>query len=355
MTVFYITLTAVYLFSLLARCFSNPTKINTCAFPNRLLVFLALVPLVLVAGLRNNIGDTFFYMHSYAVRKLSWEDIDYSGDFGFNIYQMLLQQISTDPQLLIFSTALITNVLIVIVLYKYSRLLELSLYVYITAGSYLVSMNGIRQFLAASIIFMGTNYIMKGSFKKYALLILFASTIHKSALILLPVYFIIRRKAWTKNTFLLILSTIVIVLGFNLFSSILFSVIEDTQYSHYSGFAEGGANILRVIVSAVPILLAYLGRDKFREVFPKSDYIVNLSLISLLFMIIATQNWIFARFTIYFGLYNLILISWVVQLFTKKDQKLIYLSILVFYFIFFFYEQVLGMGIIYESDFLDNK
>ena len=58
-------------------------------------------------------------------------------DFGFNIFQLFLQQISNDPQLLIFTTALITNLLIVIILYKYSRMIELSLFVYIASGMYL--------------------------------------------------------------------------------------------------------------------------------------------------------------------------------------------------------------------------
>ena len=59
-----------------------------------------------------------------------------------------------------------------------------------------------------------------------------------------------------------------------------------------------------------------------------------MSLLGLVFMIISTQNWIFARFSIYFGLYQLILISWIIKLFTEKDQKLIYYAILVFYFIY---------------------
>ena len=74
-------------------------------------------------------------------------------DIGFGILQMVLQSISKDPQLLIFTTALITNTLIVIVLYNYSRFVELSLFVYITGGLFIVSMNGIRQVLAAAIAF----------------------------------------------------------------------------------------------------------------------------------------------------------------------------------------------------------
>ena len=41
--------------------------------------------------------------------------------------QMILKNYSEDPQIMIFTTALITNVLIVFVLYKYSRMFELSI------------------------------------------------------------------------------------------------------------------------------------------------------------------------------------------------------------------------------------
>lgn len=350
MEVFYLNLAVVYICSLFARYLS---KIKAgIVLPNKIFVLFVVVTMVLVAGLQNNIGDTYFYMHSFSLNTITWEDIEFKGEFGFNIYQMYLQKISEDPQILIFVTALITNILIVSVFYKYSRLFEISLYVYITAGMFLVSMNGIRQFLAAAIIFAATKYIMSGSWKKYVLIILLASTIHQSALVLIPIYFIVRRKAWTKESYLLIFFAILLVAGFNQFSSILFSVIEDTKYSEYSGINEGGANILRVFIHAIPVVLAYLGRDKLKEIYPNSDYIVNLALINLIIMMIATQNWIFARFNIYFGLYNILLLSWIVKVFTKKDQKLVYFSIMIFYFIYFYYEHVISLSIRYGSDYI---
>ena len=229
---------------------------------------------------------------------------------------------------------------------------ELSLYVYITYGMYLTSMNGIRQFLAAAIFFAATKYIFNGNWKKYMVLVLFASTIHQTALILIPIYFLVRRKAWTQETFMILLFSVIMVMGFNQFTAVLFSAIEDTKYSEYQNFYEGGANIIRVIVYAIPIILAYMGREKLRNIFPQSDYIVNMSILGLVFMIISTQNWIFARFTFYFGLYNLILISWVVKLFAEKNQKFVYYIILIFYFIYYFYESVIALNIIYESDFI---
>lgn len=352
MTILWINLAIVFMFAFLARYYAIPATTGPVFVkPNKFMVFGVALSLVLVSGLRSNIGDTSFYIHIYEINDFNWEFIKTQKDFGFNIFQMLLKKYSDDPQIMIFTTALITNVLIVIILYKYSRIFELSLYVYITGGMYLVSMNGIRQCLAAAIIFAATKYIFNGSWKKYILVVLFAATFHESALVLIPIYFLIRRKAWSGTTFILLFLAILIVIGFNQFSEVLFAAIENTQYGGYKNFSEGGANVLRVAVNGLPIILAYLGREKFRKLFPNGDYIVNMSLLGFIFMLISTQNWIFARVSIYFGFYQLILISWVVKLFTDKDQKFIYYGILVCYFIYFFYEHVVTLRIIYKSNF----
>ena len=206
MTVLWINFFIVFFSSFMARYFSKPLHDGiTYVKPNKLLIFISMFSLVMVSGLRNNIGDTYFYMHSYTLLEdQGLSDIKFEGDFGFNIFQLLLYQISDDPQLLIFTTALITNVLIVITLYKYSRMIELSLFVYIASGLYTVTMNGIRQSLAAAIIFAATKYILDGNFKKFLLVILLASTIHQTALIFIPIYFIVRRKAWTRDTYILL-------------------------------------------------------------------------------------------------------------------------------------------------------
>ena len=353
MTILWMNLAIVFLLSFFARYFAMPvTTVPALIKPNPFLILMAALSLTLVAGLRNNIGDTYFYMHAYTVTDFNWEYIKNNKDMGFNIFQMILQKCTDDPQVMVFITALITNILIVSILYKYSRLIELSLYVYITSGMYLTSMNGIRQYLAAAIVFVATKYILDGDWKKYILIVLLASTFHQSALVLIPIYFLIRRKAWSGTTFILLFLAVLIVMGFNQFSEVFFAVIGDTQYGHYKDFNEGGANILRVAVDAAPLILAYLGRERLRELFPKGDYIVNMALLGSIFMLISTQNWIFARFSIYFGIYQLILISWVVKLFTEKDQKFIYYAILVCYFIYFIYEHVITLGIIYKSNFL---
>ncbi|MBD1378864.1 EpsG family protein [Metabacillus arenae] len=355
MTVLWALLLIVFILSFMSRY----VPVSNAAFgypdirPNKLLILFTIVSLVLVSGLRNTIGDTYFYMHLYETQNFTWEYVLENKDPGFSVLQMILKSITNDPQILLFITALVTNLLIVMTLYKYTKMIELSIYVYITSGMFIVSMNGVRQFLAAAIIFWTTKFLMDGKFKEYLITVLIASTFHISAMVLIPIYFLVRREAWTKVTFILLTGSIFIVMGFNEFSELLFSLLKDTQYGNYSNFAEGGANKIRVLVDSVPIIIAFLGRHKLRQLWPKSDIIVNLSMISLLFMIIATQNWIFARFNIYFSLYNLILISWIVCLFKENNKKFIYYSLLVCYFLYFFYEQVLSINLVYRSEYIN--
>lgn len=353
MTFLWINLIIVFICAFFARYFAVPVPATNALLPvraSRPLVLGALISLVVIAGFRTNIGDTYFYKHAFETNDFSWSEASEQENIGFWLFQKLLKQFSEDPQILLFATALITNVLIVWVLFKYSRMIELSLYVYITGGLFLVSMNGIRQVMTAAIIFTATKFLIGGNWVKYMLVVLFASTFHQSALILIPVYFLVRFKAWSIATMLLLTSGVAIVAGYEYFASFLFSVIENTQYGYYAEFQEGGASKIRVAVTAVPLLVAFLGRHKFREIFPDSDYIVNMALLGLLFMIVSTQNWIFARFTIYFTLYQIILVSWIVKLFRPKDQWFVYYGILVCYFLYFFYEHVITLDIQYKSN-----
>ncbi|PPA69239.1 EpsG family protein [Jeotgalibacillus proteolyticus] len=356
MTILWINLLFVFLLALFARYSAVPAGHHDTVLPiqsNKLLLMFAAVILILVSGLRSNIGDTFNYVNMYKDNQFTWEYVTANKDMGFGVLQMILQKISTDPQIMIFTAALITNALVVIVLFHYSRMIELSLFVYITGGFYLVSMNGIRQTLAAAIAFCATKFLINGNFPAYAAIIILASTLHQSALILLPIYFIVRVKPWSKATIGLILLSIAIVIGFEQFTSLLFTTLEDTQYADYKNFAEGGANLVRAVVGAVPLILAYIGREKLRALFPQSDVIVNMTLLSLIFMIVSTQSWIFARFSLYFNLYQLILLSWIVKLFRDRDEKFVYFMILVCYLGYYYYESVVSLDIIYKSNFIE--
>lgn len=358
MTIFYMLLFGTFPLTLLARL-SN--KMNKYKRPEILLSLMVITALILVAGLRNGIGDTGAYKHFYDIvgkepsMSIAVENAKDSYESGFTALFWILNQISHDPQLMIFVCAFITNLLNLWTMRIYSKIFELEIYMYITSGFYLVTMNGIRQCLAAAVIFAATKYIVDGKFIKYTLVILLMSTIHSSTLVMIPVYFIVRCEAWSKTIIkIIIVASIALIFSQPLIDT-FFEASEGTKYEAYENTmeTEGWANPIRTAIAAVPVVLSYIYRDKIKKNWKESDIFVNMTLLSLIISIFSMINWVFNRFNIYFQIYSFILLPYiVVNCFEKKDRKLIYAGFLACYFLFYYYDHVMAMGINYTSDFI---
>lgn len=309
----------------------------------------------IISGFRSNIGDTETYMFSYQVLAAD-PTIQFDRDLGFNIMSRLLTYISPNPQILIFVTAVIIGVCNLVTLARYRRYsyYELQVYLYVTTGYFLTTMNGIRQALCAAVLFACTNFIIKGKFLLYLIVVLVLSTFHQSALIMIPAYYIVRQKPWSKKILSLMAMVIVFVIAFDTFMPMVFSFLSNTQYGYYEEyFMEnnwGGSSLIRTIINYVPVILAFIMRREIKEKWEDSDIFVNMSVLNALVMTVSLKNWIFARFSYYFQPYNFVLLPLIVSVLPKeKEKRVLYYLLLVCYLIFMLVEQ---SGLIYETNYL---
>lgn len=348
MKVFYLTLILTFIISLIARVLENRKK-----RPNVFLSLIVIVIIALVSGLRWGIGDTGAYVHLYGLIGPGYNIFNGGYEPGFILFLILLKSIKEDPQFLILVTSLIINILNIWTIRKYSKdsYFELAVFMYIASGYYLVTMNGIRQCLIAAIIFTGTGLIIKGKKKTYFILCIIGVTFHTSALIMIPIYFIAREKAWSKNIYILLILFIISMFLYEPLMNIVFKVLGNSRYSEYSNFHEGGANILRVLVHGVPVFLSYIKRGILKEKWKNSNIFINIGLINFMIMGLSFFNWIFARFTIYTELYTFILLPYIIKNCypNYKERRLMYFGCVVCFFIFFIYEYQISLGIIYTS------
>ncbi len=353
MGVFYGMIIITYILSFMSRCMYEK-KVNKLAY---IFMLLSVGIIVIVAGLQKGIGDTEMYMHSYNLIAKDPSSIDFTRDSGFALLNLILTQISPNPQFLVIVVATITHILNIKFFYRYKSYLELEIYIYIASGYFTVTMNGMRQCLAAALLVMCSKYLINGEFKKYAICILIISSIHGSALILIPMYFIVRQEAWSKNVIKLVILAAIGVVFYDIFSEILFKTLEGTQYGDYATFEEGGSSAIRTVINAIPLVLAYIKRNELKEKWPESNIFVNMALLNLIFVAFGMWNWIFNRFTLYFQLYNFVLVPFIIKnCFKGKERRLIYFGFVICYFIFFYREQVVGLNMKYKSDYLDfNK
>ena len=309
------------------------------------------------SGLRNNLGDTFYYVHSYNLLDPdTMEPVRFKleGEIMYPFIQYWCRMRSDEPYELIMITALIACIPVVYIIYKYAYPYEMGIFLFVMTGYYTFSMNGIRQYAAAGILMLGAKYLFsekKFDFIKYVLIVIAAWLFHASALIMIPLYFIVRRKSWTPFTTFLLIGTVGATLLFDTFLPQFLGMLEDTAYSNYAEngwFTEGtetGSNIIRVVVLVVPLVLSYISKEKMEFIHGRKwDILVNISVINLAFYILSLYNWIFARFAIYTSVYAIIMTAWVIEEgfdeSTSKTLKTFCVPLYIIYFWFVRYSVV---------------
>lgn len=345
MQVFYTTLIVTSILGLITRLTSNKYKYIKYFF-----VILIAAIFVGVAGSRTGIGDTYYYKHAYemlAQNPILPED---GKDLGFTLFQLMLIMISTNPQFLVFVTSFITQAFNILGLYKYHNFFELQIYMYITSGYWLTTMNGIRQSMVAAILFTCTPLIIRGKKNIFFLIIILLSNIHGSALIMIPVYFIVREKPWSKKIWTMICLGIFGFLLYDILEPLIWNIIGQTQYGNYTNSTEGGSSFIRAFIGTLPVVLSYMLKDSLDDD-GTTNIFINMSLLNMIILYFSMYNWIFARLCIYFQMYNFVLFPKIIMTWgDKKQQRLLYYGFLVCYFIFMYYEQVIqGLGLGYKS------
>ena len=345
MDIFLINLLLTMLLAILANIIQDKN-----GKANLIFTIVITILLVLVSGLRNGIGDTGYYIHSYELIGPDYDIMKSGYEPGFSLLLKILKSISTNPQLMIFVTALITNILNIWIIRKYSKdWFELSVFLYITTY-YTVTMNGIRQSLAAALIFVATPLIIKRKAFLYCVLMIFFLNFHESTFIMIPLYFICTRKAWSKEIWITIALFIIAMLFYEPVTQILFASLGDSKYAGYAELNEGGASILRIVIYFIPVLLSYLRKDKLKN-WENSDVFINMTLVNFIIMAFSYFNWIFARFTIYTQLYVVISLAFLVKkCFCRKEGRLLYYGVLLFYTLFYILELKVGY-ITYTSNY----
>ncbi|MEI6578084.1 MAG: EpsG family protein [Eubacteriales bacterium] len=336
-----------YIVALFSRRYS--TKVKGALgqnVPNLIGFIVPAVLLTVFSGLRNNMGDTYFYMHSYnllsnemPIPKISEKEI------LFNYLQFLIHQITDKPQLLIFVGAVLSCVPVIYVIYKYSVAYELSIFLFVATSYYTFSFNGMRQYMAAGILVLGTKYLFsqeKKAWLKYGVIVLIATMFHSSAIIMLPVYFVVRRKSWSVITFTIVFFSMTTTLLFDMILPQFLKILAHSDFSIYneSGWftkgEETGSSFVRVLIVLLPLVLAYFSRERIKRLGKTGDILVNLAVINFCFYLISLYNWIFARFAIYTGIYYILLLTWLIMnSFKRKDRNKLYIACIIFYIGYF--------------------
>lgn len=314
--------------------------------------------LTYVAAMRNErFLDTLSYINNYMRSDPSWESIlsiiQGSGkDKVFYVMTNILRGLLGDHYRAYLGVIAGFCLTCVITVYrKHSSNFFVSVFLFIASGEFVMwTHNGMRQFIAVSMVFAATDLLLKKKYLPYALIVLIASSFHGSALIMIPVILVVQGKAWNMKAIAMVLAILAIASSTDILNTLLLSVMENTQYSNDVDaiLATGGTNALRVLVFAIPPLMALLFRRELMALnVPLINLATNMSVVSLGVYIISmfTSGIYIGRMPIYFSLYNYLLLPWLVErFFEKSSSKLIYLAVIGCYMGYYYYQMHIVWG-----------
>lgn len=317
-------------------------------------------PIIIWAAIRGDFQDTGLYRELFQQMPASLSGMTQylktvDKDVGFSILSIILKCIIGNSDVLyFFIIALLQGCCLVYVYRKYSENYIISILLFVLSTDYISWMfNGIRQFTAVSLWFVCFPLLLKKKYIPLIAIICLISTIHGSALLLLPMIFIVQGKVWNKKTLLFIACVLLAVIFVDRFTTILDDLLVSTQYEdivHSETWQQDdGTSIIRVLVYSVPTFISLIGKKQIAAANNKIvNMCVNMSLLSTGIYIVSifTSGILVGRLPIYFSLYNYILLPWELEnIFTVRSKKILYLLMIGAYLVFYYYQLNYSWGI----------
>lgn len=279
--------------------------------------FFCVIPLIWWAATRTQwIFDTGIYVRGFENMPETLVEISsymegVSKDKGFYLLALLIKVIIGN-RVILYLGILATFQLISIALTfrKFSSNYVMAIFLFVTTTDYISwAHNGVRQFMAVMLIFAATELMLKKKYVPLIAIILLASTLHGSALLMLPIVFIVQGRAWNQKTLLAIFVFLLAIIYVDKFTNLLDEVLVDTQYtnvvSDWQEWKDDGTNPIRVLIYAIPTLLSIIGYPYIKEANnPVVNMACNMGIIStMLYCLSAVTSGIFiGRLPIYCSL-----------------------------------------------------
>lgn len=300
--------------------------------------------LTLVSGLRYRVGTDFMSYYYWRAADWSsvWRNILSFNEGGFSLLTGLSRMIWNDGQSLILFSAIITVGLYCWTIYRRSSTYLLSMLLYLFLGQWQGSFNGVRQYLAAAILFSGYRFILEKKYLQYSLIVLTASLFHKSAIVMVLPCFLFSRTPDLKQIAFLAFGSIILALSYDTIFRIIGAAKGKTMVLEEGTYRTNDVNPFRILITFIPVLIYIVLCDKEHHT-KEQDFYINAIFYNAFAMLASIGSTYLARIGIYT---NSLLILGYGSLFQlirdDKSKRVTVMLVLVIYIIFWIYSVQAG-------------
>jgi len=315
-------------FSMWIPALNTKDRLTTKSLPLMFILFGLF--LIILTGLRHEVGgDWFPYLNQYNrfVPNMTYTQSLVHNDPFF----WLISRLNYDLGWGVYGINLMIAIIFIIGLY---RLLKqqpnpwLGLAVAFPYLIIVVSMGYTRQAAAIGFIMLGISYLKEGKFWRFILSVFFATTFHKTAVIMIGIGMFQKGK----GRIFKIIATL--FLGMGLWSAFLAEDQAALIQNYIVAQMESSGALIRVMMNIIPAFILFYTRKRWNKLFNDYNFWKFIALASILSLpLLSISSTVVDRISLYFIPLQIVVFSRLPLLLEKKiKKKRIKLLILVYYF-----------------------
>ncbi len=295
---FYIVLMAgITLFGYLL---CNKTQFK---YRNGLFVALAFGFLCFLSCVRYDVG----FDYSYGGYTGMWRQVHETpfSDFmsiesekGFTLLLYFLKLFGQNYQIMYAGTSIVIAALAGWLIYKYAEDKVWGFFMIYGLGMFYCSMNFIRQTMSCLVFSYAIIAAKKKKIIPYMIITLLAASFHKSALLMIPMYFLMQVNL--TNIILAIYTVISMTVFFS--SPYILEIVTKIWYGEYIGsyHITTGNKLYYIITPLILFAVLYFFKDKLCKKDKTNMVYINCAFFNLFFYLISCHHRLVDRFTLFF-------------------------------------------------------
>lgn len=313
---------------LFAKLAMNVKKYPSLQQSYRIWAVLSFLPLFLIAAFRYDVGTDYIDIYTNYFYTIN-EGGSKFREVTFNLINRITYSIVKDPALMFAVIAFLSLLFYFLAFYQQSVNPSISIFTFVIGLFYFNSLNQMRQAFAMAILLYAMKYVWKREPIKYFLLVALAFTIHTSALIFIPVYFMYGMRVNVKAHLIIIGVAIV---SYPVMQKIIFFVISKTPFGWYleSVFSGQGLSLFLLLFQILALCLmyyCYLAGEKTED--KQFDLMMNMYMLAVCFIIYSAVIPQADRIAIYMTIISPIMLPKALVRIREKKRRLVVFALFI--------------------------
>ncbi|MEZ4358516.1 MAG: EpsG family protein [Eubacteriales bacterium] len=327
--------------------------------------FKLLVLILLVfAFLRYGVGTDYF-SYNFLYDRLNpslflelTQGVD-NQEIGFRLFGSLLKGIGFSYQFYLIIIAFINIFFISLTCSKYSKNPTFSLLIYYSFYYLVWTFSGLRQGIVIAIgVYYLLEYIQKNKHLRFLLIVLLLTTIHLSALILIPLYFASKINFKKKTLLIILLSSLAFAMipWGNILKNFIWIpfISRIILYIDTSTFSLTRLLDFQSIGRFVFLIIIFFYYDSYARQNEVSKKILNIYIISMiLYFVFKFSELTAARLSIYGKILDMIILANTYYLYKERINRILYSVLMILLLVVYFNKELVALktqtGLVTES------